>query len=210
MRAQILSRKISPRAFDADTSKEKKKPKQGDNVVEEAPSDIPSILELKRIYYELMIRYGATGSSFSCSVLLGAFMFKEELLLLPISCSQLMNSFVNFIQLLPFCLFRSFFLFEWLILLLFLLIACSQLIEFFHQFYSIVAFEFLSFFLPFFLDDKFLHDFMLFSLHMVETSPTTVAMLLIMYFRNVNEGSQLCLARLGSTSSSTHVLIKLS
>lgn len=156
-----------------------------------------------------MIRYGATGSSFSCSVLLGAFMFKEELLLLPISCSQLMNSFVNFIQLLPFCLFRSFFLLEWLILLLFLLIACSQLIEFFHQFYSIVAFEFLSFFLPFFLDDKFLHDFMLFSLHMVETSPTTVAMLLIMYFRNVNEGSQLCLARLGSTSSSTHVLIKL-
>lgn len=150
VRAQILSRKISPRAFDADTSKEKKKPKEGDNVVEEAPSDIPSLLELKRIYYELMIRYGATGISFSCSVLLGAFMFKEELLLLPISCSQLMDSFINFIQLLAFCLFHSFFLFEWLILLLFLLIACSQLIEFFHQFYSIVAFEFLSFFLPFF------------------------------------------------------------
>ncbi|RWR72506.1 26S proteasome non-ATPase regulatory subunit 12 A [Cinnamomum micranthum f. kanehirae] len=37
--------------------KEKKKPKEGDNVVEEAPSDIPSLLELKRIYYELMIRY---------------------------------------------------------------------------------------------------------------------------------------------------------
>lgn len=58
VRAQILSRKISPRVFDADTSKEKKKPKEGDNVVEEAPSDIPSLLELKRIYYELMIRYG--------------------------------------------------------------------------------------------------------------------------------------------------------
>ncbi|XXG45885.1 hypothetical protein AAC387_Pa02g0850 [Persea americana] len=57
VRAQILSRKISPRAFDADTSKERKKPKEGDNVVEEAPSDIPPLLELKRIYYELMIRY---------------------------------------------------------------------------------------------------------------------------------------------------------
>nr|XP_007159793.1 hypothetical protein PHAVU_002G267700g [Phaseolus vulgaris]ESW31787.1 hypothetical protein PHAVU_002G267700g [Phaseolus vulgaris] len=57
VRAQILSRKISPRVFVADTSKEKKKPKEGDNVVEEAPADIPSLLELKQIYYELMIRY---------------------------------------------------------------------------------------------------------------------------------------------------------
>ncbi|XP_057496811.1 26S proteasome non-ATPase regulatory subunit 12 homolog A-like [Actinidia eriantha] len=57
VRAQILSRKISPRVFDADTSKEKKKPKEGDNVVEEAPADIPSLMELKRIYYELMIRH---------------------------------------------------------------------------------------------------------------------------------------------------------
>ncbi|XP_074576874.1 LOW QUALITY PROTEIN: 26S proteasome non-ATPase regulatory subunit 12 homolog A-like [Curcuma longa] len=57
VRAQILSRKISPRVFDADASKEKKKPKEGDSVVEEAPADIPSLLELKRIYYELMIRY---------------------------------------------------------------------------------------------------------------------------------------------------------
>ncbi|KAK3211597.1 hypothetical protein Dsin_016303 [Dipteronia sinensis] len=57
VRAQILSRKISPRVFDVDTSKEKKKPKEGDSVVEEAPADIPSLLELKRIYYELMIRY---------------------------------------------------------------------------------------------------------------------------------------------------------
>ncbi|BAT78721.1 hypothetical protein VIGAN_02144100 [Vigna angularis var. angularis] len=56
VRAQILSRKISPRVFDADTSKEKKKPKEGDNVVEEAPAYIPSLLELKQIYYELMIR----------------------------------------------------------------------------------------------------------------------------------------------------------
>ncbi|KAL7223412.1 hypothetical protein ACSBR1_024961 [Camellia fascicularis] len=57
VRAQILSRKISARVFDANTSKEKKKPKEGDNVVDEAPADIPSLLELKQIYYELMIRY---------------------------------------------------------------------------------------------------------------------------------------------------------
>ncbi|CAJ1937925.1 unnamed protein product [Sphenostylis stenocarpa] len=57
VRAQILSRKISPRVFDADTTKEKKKPKEGDNIVEEAPADTPSLLELKQIYYELMIRY---------------------------------------------------------------------------------------------------------------------------------------------------------
>jgi len=56
VRAQILSRKISPRVFDVDPSKEKKKPKEGDAVVEEAPADIPSLPELKRIYYELMIR----------------------------------------------------------------------------------------------------------------------------------------------------------
>ncbi|KAL2339423.1 hypothetical protein Fmac_007363 [Flemingia macrophylla] len=56
VRAQILSRKISTRVFDADTSKEKKKSKEGDNVVEEAPADIPHLPELKRIYYELLIR----------------------------------------------------------------------------------------------------------------------------------------------------------
>ncbi|KAL5555807.1 hypothetical protein UlMin_038043 [Ulmus minor] len=57
VRAQILSRKISPRVFNIDPAKEKKKPKEGDAIVEEAPADIPSLLELKRIYYELMIRY---------------------------------------------------------------------------------------------------------------------------------------------------------
>ncbi|KAM0043091.1 putative 26S Proteasome non-ATPase regulatory subunit 12/COP9 signalosome complex subunit 4 [Helianthus debilis subsp. tardiflorus] len=57
VRAQILSRKISPRVFDADTSKEKKKPKEGERIIEEAPADIPSLLELKRIYYEHMIWY---------------------------------------------------------------------------------------------------------------------------------------------------------
>ena len=65
MRAQILSRKISPKVFEADTSKEKKKPKEGDNVVEEAPADIPSLLELKRIYYELMIRYVGASCYFN-------------------------------------------------------------------------------------------------------------------------------------------------
>lgn len=57
VRAQILSRKISPRVFDIDPAKEKKKPKDGDQLVEEAPTDIPTLPELKRIYYELMIRY---------------------------------------------------------------------------------------------------------------------------------------------------------
>lgn len=56
VRAQILSRKINPKVFEADPSKEKKKPKEGENVVEEPAPDIPSLLELKRIYYELMIR----------------------------------------------------------------------------------------------------------------------------------------------------------
>ncbi|CAD6207696.1 unnamed protein product [Miscanthus lutarioriparius] len=57
VRAQILSRKISTRVFEADPLKEKKKQKEGDNIVQDAPADIPSLLELKRIYYELMIRY---------------------------------------------------------------------------------------------------------------------------------------------------------
>jgi len=56
VRAQILSRKISVRVFEADPLKGKK-PKEGDNIVQDAPADIPSLLELKRIYYELMIRY---------------------------------------------------------------------------------------------------------------------------------------------------------
>ncbi|GER48997.1 26S proteasome regulatory subunit family protein [Striga asiatica] len=57
VRAQILSRKISPRVFEADASKEKKKPKEGESIVEEPAADIPSLLELKKIYYQLMIRY---------------------------------------------------------------------------------------------------------------------------------------------------------
>ncbi|KAL3637480.1 26S proteasome non-ATPase regulatory subunit 12 A [Castilleja foliolosa] len=57
VRAQILSRKISPRVFEVDPSKEKKKPKDGESLIEEAPADIPSLSELKQIYYQLMIRY---------------------------------------------------------------------------------------------------------------------------------------------------------
>ncbi|KAG8383424.1 hypothetical protein BUALT_Bualt04G0011400 [Buddleja alternifolia] len=57
VRAQILSRKISPRVFQADASKDKKKPKEGENIAEEVPADIPSLSELKRKYYQLMIRY---------------------------------------------------------------------------------------------------------------------------------------------------------
>eukprot|EP00252_Welwitschia_mirabilis_P017915 TRINITY_DN3994_c0_g1_i1.p1 TRINITY_DN3994_c0_g1~~TRINITY_DN3994_c0_g1_i1.p1 ORF type:complete len:476 (-),score=111.90 TRINITY_DN3994_c0_g1_i1:148-1575(-) len=57
MRAQILSRKINPRGFDVDPSKDKKKQKEGENIVEEPPPDIPSLPQLKHMYYELMIRY---------------------------------------------------------------------------------------------------------------------------------------------------------
>ncbi|KAL6569581.1 hypothetical protein OROMI_014095 [Orobanche minor] len=55
VRAQILSRKISPRMFEVDTSEEKKPPKEGENIVEEPAPDISSLLELKHIYYQLMI-----------------------------------------------------------------------------------------------------------------------------------------------------------
>uniref|UniRef100_A0A803N074 CCHC-type domain-containing protein n=1 Tax=Chenopodium quinoa TaxID=63459 RepID=A0A803N074_CHEQI len=56
--AQILSRKISPRVFDIDPSKEKKKPKEGSAIVEEAPANILT-LPLTRIeaYLLRMIRY---------------------------------------------------------------------------------------------------------------------------------------------------------
>ncbi|KAG0455024.1 hypothetical protein HPP92_023919 [Vanilla planifolia] len=64
VRAQILSRKISPRVFDVNLSKEKKKPKEGDNVVQEPPADIPSLPELKRTYYELMIRYHSHNNDY--------------------------------------------------------------------------------------------------------------------------------------------------
>lgn len=49
-------RSISQRVFDADASNEKKKPEEGENTVEEDPADTPSLLELKRIYYELVMQ----------------------------------------------------------------------------------------------------------------------------------------------------------
>ncbi|CAA3010338.1 26S proteasome non-ATPase regulatory subunit 12 homolog A [Olea europaea subsp. europaea] len=64
VRAQILSRKISPRVFEVDASKEKKKPKEGESIVEEAPADIPSLLELKQIYSHLMIRYHSHSNDY--------------------------------------------------------------------------------------------------------------------------------------------------
>lgn len=56
IRAQILSRKINPRSF-TETPKQKKKAKEGDSMVEEPAPDVPTLSELRRIYYELMIRF---------------------------------------------------------------------------------------------------------------------------------------------------------
>ena len=39
------------------TSIKEKKPKEGDNIVQDATADIPPLLQLKCIYYELMIQY---------------------------------------------------------------------------------------------------------------------------------------------------------
>eukprot|EP00850_Spirogloea_muscicola_P022759 SM000310S11950 [mRNA] locus=s310:33224:37105:- [translate_table: standard] len=56
MRAQILAKKINPRVFTEEPKKEKKKGREMDaTVVEAAAPDIPSLPELKQIYYELMI-----------------------------------------------------------------------------------------------------------------------------------------------------------
>ncbi len=63
MRAQILSRKISPRVFNPEADKDKKKPKEGDNIVMEPGPDVPSLTELKRLYYELLIRWSPNAAS---------------------------------------------------------------------------------------------------------------------------------------------------
>ncbi|KAL0344344.1 UNVERIFIED_CONTAM: 26S proteasome non-ATPase regulatory subunitA [Sesamum angustifolium] len=42
----------------------KEKPKEGEAIVEETPADIPSLLELKKIYYQLMIRYYAHSNNY--------------------------------------------------------------------------------------------------------------------------------------------------
>ena len=55
MRAIILARKVNPRVFNEDASAKKK---EGDTVVEPPAPDIPTLLELKLKFYELMIRFG--------------------------------------------------------------------------------------------------------------------------------------------------------
>ena len=57
IRAQILSRKINPKSF-TETPRQKKKAKESESIVEEPAPDVPSLSELRRIYYELMIRFG--------------------------------------------------------------------------------------------------------------------------------------------------------
>lgn len=61
MRAQILSKKISPRAFSEGTTMggvtgAKKKEVKEEGAVEAAASDVPPLMALKLKYYELMIR----------------------------------------------------------------------------------------------------------------------------------------------------------
>jgi 26S proteasome regulatory subunit N5 len=58
VRAQILSRKINPRSF-TETPRQKKKAKEAESIIEEPAPDVPTLPELRRIYYELMIRYYA-------------------------------------------------------------------------------------------------------------------------------------------------------
>lgn len=43
--ARIISRKVNSRVFDADPSIEKKRSKEGENIVEQASVDIPSLLD---------------------------------------------------------------------------------------------------------------------------------------------------------------------
>lgn len=57
IRAQILSRKINTRSF-TETPKQKKKAKEAESIIEEPAPDVPTLPELRRIYYELMIRFG--------------------------------------------------------------------------------------------------------------------------------------------------------
>eukprot|EP00243_Klebsormidium_subtile_P003291 TRINITY_DN16644_c0_g1_i1.p1 TRINITY_DN16644_c0_g1~~TRINITY_DN16644_c0_g1_i1.p1 ORF type:complete len:477 (+),score=150.55 TRINITY_DN16644_c0_g1_i1:140-1570(+) len=65
VRAQILAKKINPRVFTTDPAKEKKeKPMDPEQVMEAAPADVPPLLDLKVIYYELMIRYYRHGREY--------------------------------------------------------------------------------------------------------------------------------------------------
>lgn len=57
IRAQILSRKINPKSF-TETPRQKKKAKEAESIIEEPAPDVPTLPELRRIYYEHMIRFG--------------------------------------------------------------------------------------------------------------------------------------------------------
>jgi len=57
IRAQILSRKINPKSF-TETPRQKKKAKEAESIIEEPAPDVPTLSELRRIYYEHMIRFG--------------------------------------------------------------------------------------------------------------------------------------------------------
>ncbi|KAG0570069.1 hypothetical protein M758_6G131100 [Ceratodon purpureus] len=63
IRAQILSRKINPKSF-TETPRQKKKAKEAESIIEEPAPDVPTLPELRRIYYELMIRYYAHGHEY--------------------------------------------------------------------------------------------------------------------------------------------------
>lgn len=56
IRAQILSRKVNPKSF-TETAKQKKKSKEAESIIEAPAPDVPTLPELRRIYYELMIRF---------------------------------------------------------------------------------------------------------------------------------------------------------
>lgn len=56
IRAQILSRKINPKSF-TESTRQKKKAKEAESIIEEPAPDVPTLPELRRIYYEHMIRY---------------------------------------------------------------------------------------------------------------------------------------------------------
>ena len=64
MRAQILAKKISPRAFAENTTMggvtgaKKKAVVKEEGAVEAAAADVPPLMDLKLKFYELMIRWG--------------------------------------------------------------------------------------------------------------------------------------------------------
>lgn len=69
MRAQILAKKINPRVFSAEAggsekTKRSEREKQEDQLSASAAPDVPSLPELKRKFYELMIRYYKSSADY--------------------------------------------------------------------------------------------------------------------------------------------------